>query len=65
MNCPICGGKTTVRGCKADCESIHRERKCLECNHIFYTEEYEVETSERYDELVLEYNRNRRKKTGE
>ncbi len=41
MTCPVCGGKTVVIGSEADSESIYRRRKCVECNHRFYTTESE------------------------
>ena len=43
MNCPKCGGKTAVTdGAKAT-DEIYRRRKCLVCDHRFFTIEYEVE----------------------
>lgn len=41
MNCPICGGNTSVVYCYSDCEMVARKRKCGECGHIFYTSETE------------------------
>lgn len=55
MTCPVCGGKTTVWDSKADCESVHRERKCLKCGHIFYTAEYEAPNPYRFKELSSNY----------
>ncbi len=55
MTCPKCDGKTTVRDSKADCESVHRERKCLNCGYIFYTEEYEAPNPYRFKELSSLY----------
>lgn len=62
MTCPVCGGKTIVSGCKADCESVQRERRCMECGHIFYTEESVVQDPYKYKELYNQYSRERYKK---
>lgn len=59
MTCPVCGGTNHVIGVKSDCESIHRKRRCDDCGYVFYTEEYES-SSERYDELMREYDERRR-----
>ena len=45
MNCPICGGNTSVMYTLADCETVTRKRKCAECGHIFYTSETEQQDS--------------------
>lgn len=55
MTCPRCGGKTKVKGSKSDCESVHRERICMECGYGFYTEEYEAKSPETYKKLYNEY----------
>lgn len=59
MTCPSCGGKTTVTRGYSDCESIHRRRKCLDCNYVFFTSEYEA-PSDRYRELCSAQMRKRR-----
>jgi transcriptional regulator NrdR family protein len=41
MNCPACGGKTTVVDCAADCKCVYRKRKCVACGHTFATTEQE------------------------
>ena len=41
MTCPVCGGKTAVRASYAECDSVYRERRCVECGHRFTTAEYE------------------------
>ena len=57
MNCPVCGETTYVLGSKADCESVHRKRRCSECNYTFYTEEYESNESDKeYKRMLREYN---------
>jgi transcriptional regulator NrdR family protein len=59
MCCPLCAGsETTVRGTKADCEAIHRQRMCLDCGHVFYTSEYESDGKE-FTRLMREYERER------
>ena len=60
MTCPVCGGKTKVIDSKSDCESIHRKKRCDDCGHIFYTAEYEAESSERFYELKYNYHKERR-----
>ena len=54
MNCPVCGGKTVVAYCFPDCEGVYRRRKCSECNHVFYTSEYESDADE-YRKLYNQY----------
>lgn len=60
MTCTVCGGKTKVLDTKVDGVSIHRRRSCEGCNRVFFTVEYEVETSEKYHALRREYDRRRR-----
>ena len=45
MKCPVCGVDNKVVCSRKDCESVTRRRKCLECNHIFYTTELELASS--------------------
>ena len=61
MNCPKCGGKTTVCGSYADCESVQRKRICKECGHLFYTAEYEVEKQDDFLELRDAYYKTKRR----
>lgn len=44
MTCPKCGGDTWVRDSKPDAESVHRQRICKECGHIFFTVESDVKS---------------------
>ena len=44
MNCPICGEATVVVRSLADCEAVYRRRRCRECEHIFYSAEYESDS---------------------
>lgn len=62
MNCPKCGEATSVTHCRKDCESVYRRRKCKVCGHIFYTNEYEVESGDQYRETDSQYRSERRKK---
>lgn len=43
MNCPECEGKTAVAISKKVEMLVARQRVCLKCGYIFYTEEVEVE----------------------
>lgn len=63
MNCPVCGGRTRVIHCRRTCEEMYRQRKCDDCEHIFYTTESESESSRR-DYLVTtnQYRANLRRK---
>ena len=42
--------------CYADCESVQRKRKCIECRYLFYTSEYEA-PPDRYRKLEYEKHR--------
>lgn len=43
MFCSKCGTKTKVLNSRAVEEGVFRQRKCPNCNYIFYTEEFESE----------------------
>lgn len=60
MNCPICGEESRVIGSKSDCESVYRKRRCEGCKHVFYTEEYESESNEYYNQMLRAYDRHRK-----
>ena len=60
MDCPKCKGCTTVIGTKSDGSAVYRERRCLDCGHIFHTEEHLSESSAKYKELVYLYFRERK-----
>ena len=59
MICPKCKGKVTI------CDTVHvndtnetyRKRKCLECDHRFFTVEFEVDDDEKFRELWYKHNR--------
>ena len=63
MTCPVCGGRTNVIYCKADCEGVYRRRNCLECGHRFYTSEQESDGADfkRLDATFQREQRRRRK----
>lgn len=62
MTCPVCAKKTIVVHCRRDCETVQRKRKCVDCGHIFFTEEVEIENGNRYKELDYQYNLRRKLK---
>ena len=39
MNCPVCGGPTKVADTRSHEDHICRTRRCLDCDHHFYTVE--------------------------
>lgn len=59
MKCPKCNGKTTVtdNALNTSDNEMYRKRKCLECGHIFYTTEYEVERNYKFSMEWRRYNR--------
>lgn len=67
MTCPKCGGDTWVRDSKSDAESVHRQRVCKDCEHVFFTIETDAgshlmfyEASSRY--YRARYDEKKRKK---
>lgn len=59
MNCPVCGGDTTVKDCIRDSRSVYRRRKCLVCDRSFYTsEEISSMAEKNFRVLKAEYNHN-------
>lgn len=59
MTCPVCGGRSIVTDSRSDCEGVYRRRKCVECEHNFYTSEYESDSSS-YNRIM--YNKKHNKK---
>lgn len=44
MRCPKCSGRVkVVDTTNSEENEIYRKRKCLDCGHVFYTTEFEVE----------------------
>ena len=49
MVCPKCKGKVkTLRTVDVSWNESYRQKKCLDCGHIFYTAEFEVEPNKRF-----------------
>lgn len=42
MECLTCGGDTKVSNSIKYAGTVYRQRKCLDCSSIFWTEELEV-----------------------
>lgn len=61
MKCPKCEGKTkvidTVHGSSNE---VYRRRKCLECDHRFYTQESEAVNNAAFKSEYWECHRNNR-----
>lgn len=53
MTCPVCGGVVQTKQTVKDCEGVYRQRKCLECDHVFYTTEVESD-GEDYKRIARE-----------
>ena len=47
MDCPKCGGGTSVTDSVTDGLAVYRRRKCFDCNHIFFTTEVDTRISKR------------------
>lgn len=60
MYCPECNSKSTVVITVRETDAVHRKRRCDVCGHVFFTEEYEAISSDRYYELMREFERKRR-----
>ena len=43
MTCPKCGGETTVCGSRPTEDSVHRKRRCLDCDLVFATVEIDAD----------------------
>lgn len=43
MNCPKCGGDTSVIDSKLKPDNVRRRRKCLSCNERFNTMEIDMD----------------------
>lgn len=39
MKCPLCNGETKAEKALAAGGVVYRKRRCLECRHLFLTEE--------------------------
>jgi transcriptional regulator NrdR family protein len=43
MDCPLCGGGTTVCDSRPEIDCVNRKRRCLSCDHRFATIELETD----------------------
>ena len=59
MKCPKCQGAIRVTDTVSTplCE-VYRRRKCVECDHTFFTVEFEVEQNEKFMKEWRENHRN-------
>lgn len=53
MRCVKCGGKSTVKDvvCNNDTKETYRRHVCRECDYSFYTVQFEVEPSARFEHI--------------
>ena len=51
MDCPKCGGATTVCDSRPEVDCVNRIRRCLECGYKFRTVEYEEELLKKEEEM--------------
>lgn len=65
MDCPVCGGVIRTKQSLKDCEGVYRQRKCLECDYVFYTTEVESDGKDykRLERENLDRLKNRRRST--
>lgn len=59
MECPNCGGKTTVvdNSYNNDAKELYRKRKCTKCGHEFCTMEFEIDISDQLKKEWCEHHR--------
>lgn len=57
MNCTKCGGITCVINTARDADGVYRQRKCLECGHVMYSEEKEADISKKIWAIQAEQRR--------
>lgn len=61
MVCPKCGGKLKTMDTMHDANnSTLRRKKCMSCNNIIHTAEYEVVMNDRYRDKFYEANMRKR-----
>lgn len=54
MQCPLCSGDTKVLYSIFETNEVYRRRKCLKCEHIFYTkEQYSNDARYKFNKAVL------------
>jgi len=59
MKCPKCGAQAKVIDVADVPENQEKYRKkvCTECEHVFYTVEFEAEVNESFKKLYIEHSR--------
>lgn len=58
MKCPECGCETRmVDSVNVSNNETFRKRKCVSCDHIFYTAEFEVEHNQAFKDEWTKYHR--------
>ena len=64
VTCPKCGGKARVVDAVMvpDDNERYRKKCCIDCSHIFYTIEFEVEADMDFLENWYTHHRNRNRK---
>lgn len=54
MKCPLCAGDSTVAYSAFEADEVYRKRKCLKCEHIFYTKEkYSLDAKYELNKIIL------------
>ena len=59
MKCPKCDNHTKVTDSvyNDSTNEIYRRRKCIECDNVFYTTEFEVERNEQFKKEWTKHHR--------
>ena len=63
MNCSKCGERTLVVESRNDGEIIARKRKCVKCNHMFYTTEARRSDAHFYFNEIVRSKKHAKKET--
>lgn len=56
MTCEVCGQDTTVFVTYSESDTVVRQRKCVSCGHIFYTQEIDM-SKEDAKKFISDYRR--------
>lgn len=63
MICPKCHGRVEVKdSVNVAWNEIYRRRQCVECGHVFYTAEFEVEQNHRFEREWFRFYKKKKKK---
>ena len=58
MKCPECEGEVrVVDTVKTPQNEVYRRRKCVKCDHAFYTVEFEADVTDRFKAEWIEHHR--------